>query len=37
MAKRGADNYLTDRNWDDETEAEEVRVVSRGACVVGYL
>lgn len=23
MAKRGADNYLTDQNWDDEEETEE--------------
>jgi len=25
-AKRGAANYLTDQNWEDEEEAEEVDI-----------
>ena len=26
MAKRGAGSYLTDRNWDEEDEQEEVTI-----------
>ena len=26
MSKRGADKELTDRNWDDEEEPEDVRM-----------
>ena len=28
MAKRQADSYLTDRNWDAEEEAQEVSKIS---------
>ena len=31
MAKRAANNYLTDQNWDDEEEQVEVRL-----CLVLY-
>jgi len=27
MSKRGADKYLTDRNWEDEQEGEEVTTI----------